>query len=62
MVRDQLYLPASGATPEEILARQRVLATDYSYFANFGLSFRFGSVYNNIVNPRFGTQSQGFIE
>jgi len=62
VVRDQLYLPASGATPEEILARQRVLATDYSYFANFGLSFRFGSVYNNIVNPRFGTQSQGFIE
>jgi hypothetical protein len=54
VIRDQRYLPAAGATPEEILARQQQLATDYSYFFNVGLSYTFGSIYNNIVNPRFG--------
>jgi len=27
VIRDQLYLPAEGASPEEIIARQRALAT-----------------------------------
>jgi hypothetical protein len=54
VVRDQRFLPAEGATPEEILARQQQLATDYSYFFSVGLSYTFGSIYNNIVNPRFG--------
>lgn len=53
VVRDQLYLPAAGATPEEIIARQRQLATSYEYFGSIGLSYRFGSVFNNIVNPAF---------
>lgn len=52
VVRDQLYLPAQGATPEEIIARQRALATNYSYFTGFGLGYTFGSIYNNVVNPR----------
>jgi len=41
-----------GATPEEIIARQQALATHYSYFTGFGLSYTFGSIYNNVVNPR----------
>jgi hypothetical protein len=53
MIRDQLYLPAAGATPDQIIARQRALATDFSYYASVGFSYRFGSIYNNIVNPRF---------
>jgi hypothetical protein len=53
-VRNQLYLPAGTASPEEILVRQRQLATGYRYYTNLGLSYRFGSVYNNVVNPRFG--------
>ena len=55
IVRDQLALPAGGATPEEILVRQRQLATNYSYFMFVGLSYTFGSIYNNVVNPRFGS-------
>ena len=54
VVRDQLYLPAEGASPEEIIARQRALATDYFYYGSLGLSYRFGSIFNNVVNPRFG--------
>jgi hypothetical protein len=53
-IRNQLYLPASGATPEEILLQQRQLATGYQYFMFMGISYTFGSVLNNIVNPRFG--------
>jgi hypothetical protein len=54
-IHDQLYLPAAGATPEEILAQQRELATSYSYYTFFGLSYTFGSMFNNVVNPRFGS-------
>jgi hypothetical protein len=52
--RDQIYLPRGGASTEEILLRQRQLATGYQYFVNFGVSYSFGSIFNNIVNPRFG--------
>ena len=52
--RDQIYLPRGEATTEEILLRQRHLFTGYQYFFNFGVSYSFGSILNNIVNPRFG--------
>jgi hypothetical protein len=37
----------------EILVRQRELATGYQVEIGFGFSYSFGSVFNNIVNPRF---------
>lgn len=52
--RDQIYLPRGEATTEEILLRQRQLLTGYQYFFNFGVNYSFGSIFNNIVNPRFG--------
>ena len=51
-VKDQLYLPKEDLTPEEVLLQQRQQGTDYRYFLNFGLSYRFGSAFNNVVNPR----------
>ncbi len=59
--RDQIYLPRGGATPEEILVRQKQLATGYSYFMNFSVSYSFGSIFNNIVNPRFGGGGGNFF-
>jgi hypothetical protein len=53
-IRDQLYLPKGEATTEEILVRQRQLATSFQYSVYFGVSYTFGSIYNNVVNPRFG--------
>jgi hypothetical protein len=53
-VRDQLSLPAREYTPEEILLELKRLATDYYLRFEVGLSYRFGSIYSNIVNPRFG--------
>jgi hypothetical protein len=51
--RDQLSLRRGEATTEEILVRQRELATDYSFDLSFGVSYSFGSIFNNVVNPRF---------
>ena len=52
-IHDQLYLPKGTASTEEVLIRQRALKTSYSYFGNFGLSYTFGSIFNNVVFPRF---------
>lgn len=52
LIRDQIFLAARGRTPEEILTQQRALASNYSAFVFTGLSFSFGSIYNNVVNPR----------
>jgi hypothetical protein len=53
VLRDQIYLSKAGATEEEILLQRRQLSTSYSYFAGIGLSYTFGSIFNNVVNPRF---------
>ncbi len=53
LTRDQLFLPKGGATEEEVLTRRRQLASGYSYYTSFGISYRFGSKVNNFVNPRF---------
>ena len=58
-IHDQLYLPASSATQQQILTRQIQLPTDYSYYTYFGLSYTFGSIFNNVVNPRFGSTGGG---
>ncbi len=52
-IKDQIFLPKEGATDEEVLARQQALGTDYSYFMNISFSYTFGSIFNNVVNPRF---------
>jgi len=54
LIRDQVYLPKEGASPEEVLTRQRQIATGYMFFSSFGINYRFGSKLNNFVNPRFG--------
>ena len=53
-IHDQLSLPKEYATEEEVLLHQRELATQYDYFAFIGLRYTFGSIYSNVVNPRFG--------
>lgn len=60
-VRDQLYLAAGSATDEEVLLRLRRLETGYRYRVMVGFSFQFGSIYNNVVNPRWSaTTGRGF--
>lgn len=58
-IRDQLSLPLSEASDEEILLHSRRLPTGYDYYINFGLNYRFGSIFNNVINPRFGSSGGG---
>jgi hypothetical protein len=55
IIHDQLGLVKGGATEEEILLQIKEIETQYSYYTSFGFSYTFGSIYNNVVNPRFGT-------
>jgi hypothetical protein len=57
-IRDQFNLRKKDLTPEEILTRQFQLGTGYTFFGQVFLSYSFGSIYNNVVNPRM--QSGGF--
>lgn len=53
LVNDQIYLPIEGATYEEILLNQKKLLSKYEYDLAFGVKYTFGSIYNDVVNPRF---------
>jgi hypothetical protein len=53
LTRDQVFLVKGNATPEEVLARRRQLASGYNYYTSVGINYRFGSKLNNVVNPRF---------
>ena len=52
-IHNQLSLPRSGATTEQILLNQKQLASQYDFYVSAGFSYTFGSIYTNIVNPRF---------
>jgi hypothetical protein len=52
-VRDQYYLSGQDLTDEERLLRLQQEQTDYEARINFGFSYQFGSIYNNVVNNRF---------
>jgi hypothetical protein len=52
-VKNQITLPKGDASDEEVFLDLRDRATDYKAEMKFGLSYRFGSFLNSIVNPRF---------
>lgn len=53
-IHDQRYLRKGSVSTTNVLLRQQQLKTSYRYFAFAGLSYTFGSIFNNVVNPRFG--------
>jgi hypothetical protein len=61
LLRDQLYLAKGELSDEDILVRRRQLASSFSYFGGIGLSYTFGSIFNNVVNPRFEGASGGMV-
>jgi hypothetical protein len=53
LIRNQIYLPKQDASLNEVLLQQQAVATNYSYYYSVGLNYRFGSIFNNVVNTRF---------
>ena len=54
ITRNQVNLAAGDVTLEELLLQQQQLQSGFNYFVSVGVSYTFGSIYNTIVNPRFG--------
>lgn len=53
LIHDQISLPRGDASLEDVLLNRKALETNYSYYTSFGFTYTFGSIYNNVVNPRF---------
>ncbi len=53
VVNDQYFLRKDDVSQEAILLGQAQLKSDFSYYFFTGISFNFGSIYNNVVNVRF---------
>ena len=51
-IRDQINLAAGQASIEDLLLQQRSIATDFYNEFRLGLSYTFGSAFNNIINTR----------
>lgn len=61
-IHDQLSLVKGDLSLDEVLLRRTQLSTGYDYFFSVGLSFTFGSIYTNVVNPRFGSHGYGGMQ
>jgi hypothetical protein len=59
-INDQLSLVRGEATEAEILLQLQELETSYNAEGRIGITYTFGSIYNNIVNPRFGNGRRFF--
>jgi hypothetical protein len=53
-INDQLNLKKGTLSEAERLLRLSEQATTYSLSGSVGITYTFGSIYNNVVNPRFG--------
>jgi hypothetical protein len=62
-INDQLNLKKGTLSEADRLLRLSEQATKYSLGGSVGITYTFGSIYNNVVNPRFGNgggfQQQG---
>lgn len=52
LINDQRSLPKRDISFEELLLAQRQAATSFRLSGQMGISYTFGSIYNNIVNTR----------
>ena len=51
-LNDQFDLVRGDTTLDQLLLQRRNLATDFEFNADIGLSYTFGSIFNNVVNTR----------
>jgi len=58
-INDQLNLRKEGISEAERLLRLKEQATNFFVMGGASLTYTFGSIYNNVVNPRFGNGGGG---
>ncbi|MBN1159278.1 MAG: hypothetical protein JXA61_07840 [Bacteroidales bacterium] len=54
-IHDQIELEKGSVSDEDLYLRLRALETAYRYEGSVGITYTFGSIFSNIVNPRFGS-------
>ena len=54
IIHDQINLAKGEVSSEDVLLRRRQLSSQYDFWCSVGFNYSFGSIYNNVVNPRFG--------
>jgi hypothetical protein len=59
LIKDQLSLRLRDPTDDEIYLRLIELKTNSNYFFAVGVQFTFGSIFTNVINPRFGSTGGG---
>jgi hypothetical protein len=59
ITHDLIQLSKQGATRDEVLLQQKQLKSQYNYFFGVGISYQFGSKFNNYINPVFKGLSWG---
>jgi hypothetical protein len=52
-IRDQIFLRLAEFSDEEILLGRFQRESSYAVDFRVGLSYQFGSIFNNVVNNRF---------
>jgi hypothetical protein len=60
-IRDQINLRRGAVSEQEVLLRLQQLATGFEYWGSVGLSYTFGSIFQNVVNPRFTRNTGGWF-
>ena len=58
-IRDVINIPKDRIDPNDILTGVTRLPTTFSYSVRTGISFTFGSIYNNVVNTRLRSGGGG---
>jgi hypothetical protein len=56
VTRDDRAVLKDTASIEDVLLQLRKLNSKYSYQFGINISYSFGSIYNNVVNPRFSSR------
>lgn len=55
-IKDQITLAKGDLSEADILLQLQELATAYRIDGGIGITYTFGSIFNNVVNPRFGNR------
>ena len=53
ITKDRINIPKGNLSVEEIIFNNKLRDSNFSFYAYFGIRYRFGSAHNNVVNPRF---------